>query len=219
MIRGESEEWKRGSFSCIKIHLNKSSQNSPTTRHGQFSRDSRTLTRDPFTPNLSTIFPDTNRVSLSSHVSRAVQSFTKMEDGCESRFYRTIGSGRRVILPTRRSTEIDEDPPPLVSRTCGNNALSSSSSSSSARGPCRRYRVNPSSLSDNRWNPVKFQFLSFQNLMDEFLECIWKGDERKVSFTRGGVSFVWGREKRVVEWKRRMESVEWIDLFASREAY
>lgn len=29
----------------------------------QFSRDSRTLTRDPFTPNLSTIFPDTNRVS------------------------------------------------------------------------------------------------------------------------------------------------------------
>lgn len=47
--------------------------------------------------------------------------------------------------------------------------------------------------------------------MDEFLECIWKGDERKVSFTRGGVSFV--------EWKRRMESVEWIDLFASREAY
>lgn len=69
--------------------------------------------------------------------------------------------------------EIDEDPPPLVSRTCGNNALSSSSSSSSARGPCRRYRVNPSPLSDNRWNPpVKFQFLSFQNLMDEFLECI-----------------------------------------------
>lgn len=47
-----------------------------------------------------------------------------MEDGYESRFYRTIGSGRRVILPTRRSTEIDEDPPPppLVSRTCGNNA-------------------------------------------------------------------------------------------------
>lgn len=213
MIRGESEEWKRGSFSCIKIHLNKSSQNSPI-----FSRFTHTHAR-PIYPQFIHNFPR-HQPSLSSHVSRAVQSFTKMEDGCESRFYRTIGSGRRVILPTRRSTEIDEDPPPLVSRTCGNNALSSSSSSSSARGPCRRYRVNPSPLSDNRWNPpVKFQFLSFQNLMDEFLECIWKGDERKVSFTRGGVSFVWGREKRVVEWKRRMESVEWIDLFASREAY
>lgn len=152
----------KGSLSLSLLYetyrnLYKLNQNSPTANFLAIIH-LRTLTqpRPPFTPNLSTIFHQEARF----HHARCKAVRLRDEGGYESRFYRTIGSGRRVILPTRRSTEIDEDPPPPLT-----HVRKQRSSPPPPRLLADRVvaiaQIPPPLLSPSNGIPRKFQFLSF----------------------------------------------------------